>query len=459
MGDGGDFLPRVVIEFSENTGTVQINFGMTSLGYDDLPDGAKKLFEIMDDWTAYCIASIGHMPYMSSVGYYITDRQIREKLVDYLQKEAVAYEHDEKEIPGTEKKSERYSFVIHEDDVARVAGELSTTTHLMKAATSIQRSNLGALVAEFDHLMFRMLKAICIDHPELIMPDEEAVPVGFLRSGGTLEAWQADQIERKIINRLHESHDDVVAWILTDIAKLKDLSSVKSSPFYRDFLEVCQRRHIFIHNGGVVNKEYIRKCVVAGFEESTLPKEGEVIYSDFGYLKSSAARVYLVGAFVLNLAFQKLYPKNVSVSFRSLLSASHDFLIADLTKMSERLIEFAENQSSKFDNDLKLKFAVNKALAKLFAPGVPEAEQTKNAAAVLSKYDWSVTTPVFDLALACIRRDFSNILDLARKANESGLSYQDASHFCVFKEARKVEGFMDCFPKAALMIAQQKVAE
>lgn len=452
MTTEGAFLPRVVVEVSEGKGSVRVNFDMVAHGFSELPNGVKSVFSILDDWTSYCIASISHMPYMSEFGHYIVDRTIRDDIISFLEKNSVARERvGDSEIDDLQNK-ERYSFIIHEEDVAQVAAKLATTTHLMKATLAIQRSNLSALIAEFDYLVMRLLAGVVHDCPEILIADDEALNVGYLRNGGTFLSWQQEQVEKRVSQKLRESHDEIVKWILKDLAKLSDLSEVSKSPFYIDFLEICQRRHLFIHNGGVVNKTYLERCKAAGVKVDSLPVEGALLHVDGDYVRSAAARVYLVGAFVISIVVQRVYPQYSDISYRSLLSASHDFLLADMTKMAERIIDFAEKRSVKFDNDLKLKFAVNRALAKLFEPNVDREKQTENAKKVLLKYDWSVTTPKFELALACIRRDFTNIIDLAKKASASGLGYQDASHFCVFREAREIEGFMDCFPRAPLMI-------
>ncbi|WP_141104874.1 hypothetical protein [Thioclava sp. IC9] len=455
MADDSEFLPRVVIESRGGTGSLRVNFKLVGADRDDLTKGAKSILEVFEDWTAYCIASIQHMPGMSSVGYYFADRKIKDEVIEFLKESAIAREEEVVQGEDGEEDFERHSFVIHDDDITAVAQKLSTTSQMLKAARSIQRANLSALIAEFDFLMLRLLTSVCQDFPEYLISDEETISVGLLRSGKSFEDWQAEQIERKISRKLRESHQDLIDWILTDVAKLKDSSKVHSSHFYRDFLEVCQRRHLFIHNGGIVNEDYLEKCKGAGFKIEQLPKIGTALSIDPEYLRSSAARVYLVGAFIIHLVFQSIYSEKRQFSFRALLSASHEFLLSDLTKMAERIIDFAEFNSTKFDHDLRLKFGINRALARLYEPNTDKDTQNKNARQVLDKYDWSVVDPILKLALACVRRDFSDLTKLAEEAHKAGLEFQDANSFCVFREAREIEGFMDCFPRSALLITNK----
>lgn len=449
MSKDDDFLPRVTIETANASGTLNVNFRLSTSGAKDVPDGLKALFATLEDWTSFCIASIHHMPFFSSIGHYAVERSVQEELISHLKNNSVS--HEEVNLDG-EGNRKRFSFVIHDDDVQYIAGVLSGTSHMIKAARAIQRSNLSALVAEFDYLVFRSLNAVGGDFPKFLVPDDEKIEVGILRSGKSFEAWQSDRIQSAVERKLRESHKSVVEWVLTEVAELRDLTVVFQSPFFKEFLEVCQRRHLLIHNGGTVNADYLKNCIQAGIDKKSLPALGETLDVDSQYLRRSAARVYLIGAFTMYLVAQNVYPEHKVIAHRMLLSASHDFLHANMTKMAERLIEFAEHNSKTFDQDLRLKFGINKALSKLFEPNLDEPTQTENAAKVLAQYDWSVTTPVFDLALACVKRDFTNLIPLAKSAYAAGLTYKEVRHFVVFKEAREQEGFMECFPKSRLRI-------
>lgn len=449
MSQGDDFLPRVTIETTSSEGVLNVNFRLSTSGVKDVPNGLKALFATLEDWTSFCIASIQHMPIMSSAGHYVVDANVREDLIAHLKEESISHEEIDLDEAGERR---RYSFIIHEDDVEYIASKLSGTSQMIKAARAIQRSNLSALIAEFDFLVYRSLNAIGVDFPEIFVPDDEKIEIGKLRSGKKIEEWQSEKIKSSIERKLRESHKEIVEWILREVAKLSDLSVVNKSPFFRDFLEICQRRHLLIHNGGIVNNDYLARCQEAGIDKKTLPALGESVDVDLRYLKRSAARVYLVGAFSMYLVAQKAYPEHKLIAHRMLLSASHDFLHAGMTKMAERIIEFAEHSKSSFDQDLRLKFAINKALAKLYDPEADEAKQTSNAKLVLSNYDWSVTTPIFDLALACVRREFENLIPLAKAAFSAGLTYRQVRYYVVFREARLREGFMECFPKSSLLL-------
>jgi len=224
----------------------------------------------------------------------------------------------------------------------------------------------------------------------------------------------------------------------------------KSSP-YKIFMEGCQRRHIFAHNGGIVNDQYTSNCVDEGIPLAEIPALGTKISITPEYLNMVAGNSYLLGLFIIQMAIQKLGDNEKKVSMVDLLSISHDFLLIGQIAVCRQVLDFAEYQKD-ISTDLKLMFGINRSLCCLLDKTKSTAEQNSGVREILMKYDWSVTTPVFDLALACVRREFQDILSLARKAYSSGLDYLSASIFIVFAEARKIDGFMNCFPKKLVMI-------
>lgn len=137
---------------------------------------------------------------------------------------------------------------------------------------------------------------------------------------------------------------------------------IRNEKVFKDFLEVCQRCRILIHNGGVINRVYLDKCVASGIPRESLGKEGERVDISEKYAKRASARVFQVGYYLLHLYLQRSFPEDADLSYKSLLSDAHTFLENDLTKMSLRICDFAEYSAKNFDQDLKLRFAVNRAL-------------------------------------------------------------------------------------------------
>ncbi len=453
--DSDHTLPRVTIKKRQGAGSFGINFRLSNDISDDSDPIVRKMLRLVDDWTSYCITSLQFIPGMSEAGFFFVNHTLEEADIAFFSSLAIAKEerHDEAKEETT------FSFIFHDDDLSEVAKRMETTSQMLRAAQTVQRSTLSSLIAEFDFFFSNFLALCAKKFPDRFYDLTEKIALSDLAKYSTMEQVIESRIEKTISRKLRGAHSDYIEWAFDLLELEKKGKSYTSSQHYKEFLEVCQRRHIMTHNGGVINDEYVQKCKTAGLKESEILEVGDAAQIDARYLKMATARVYLVGYYAAQLFLQNHYPNDSAACYANMLSTSHSFLESDQTKMAERIIDFAEFSTRKFDHGLRLKFGINRALAKLFDPSLERNQQTALAKTELEKYDWSVRDPIFELAIAAVKRDFENIKELASLAAQSGLTYSEAKIFVVFREVRELPGFMECFPRKALQLADKRESE
>lgn len=294
-------------------------------------------------------------------------------------------------------------------------------------------------------MVLRCLRAVGRDFPNLFIPGEKTISYGELKSKNGYEEWERDEVNSVIEGWLRGDHASLIEKVAIEICNTQDISIIKKDQFYIEFIEVCQRRHLMIHNGGEVNDIYINKCLSAGVSKDKISPKGSRLDADNRYIKHSAACVYLVGLYIISMVAMKKYPEHKKIVFRILLSASHSFLEKKLTKMANSVIKFAEVNSRDFSNEQKLKFAINKALCKLLDEDLDYDTQTKEAKNIIINYDWSVSNPILELARSCVERDFEKLEQLAISAKKFGLDYKTVKTYVVFKEAVENHQILDIF--------------
>ncbi|MBF9058552.1 hypothetical protein HKCCSP123_05090 [Rhodobacterales bacterium HKCCSP123] len=435
-----DFL-RVLVRQESHGTLVSFNFGQGfPSGYSDEP--VRKLGRLSNEWTSFCISFFRAVPEISNFGFQLAKGSVTEDFMSFLREHSISNERREDEDGALE-----YSFIVHEDDAVLVLKEHGKSVRFLRAARAMESATLGALIFEYESFIDRLLTACSEILPEPFIAELGAIEAKEVFTQENIEEYRKSLLSKSVDSILrHRSHLEVLDWI----GERLSINTSLPEPLRREFIEICQRRHLLTHNGGRVNKRYIDLCVAAGWTKEDLPDEGEYVQVGRKYLQRSTARVCQVALFVLHMIWQKHLPNERRSSIQNLLSVSHDFLEEGLTKMARRVIDFARFSKKDFDIRLDMYFRINEALSWLLDPNLDEAEQNKRAQAVLEKGDWSVTTPIVDLALACVRRDFVAIHELAVKANEAGMTYNEARTFVVFGEARGIDGFLDCFPKSLL---------
>lgn len=446
MSDDPLFRLRITEDEEKGSWSFDYNFHLQSHS-EGISETGASLLNLSDDWLDYCLASLRVSPRLVFFGSAVVQDVINRRLIPDLDSISIARELN----VCSESERKEHSYVFDEQDLQAVEKKLQDLFRLERASDSISRSQLSSVIAEFEFFIVRMAKTLAKVESKRYLNGAETVTVAELLAAETPESIIAKKVEKKIRDEMRGSHDEIIKWMV-EVMDLGDLSSITKSPLYADFMEACQRRHILAHNGGVVNSQYVDKCLEFGVKARDIPGLGEKIRISSRYLKRTSGRAFMLGLFMLHIKVQKLGEEDRIASLLNLLSASHDFLVAKQTKMCVRVLDFAEQQKKPIPMRIRLSFGINRALAELFDPNKSPDDQLSSAKKVLDKYDWSVTTPLFDLALACVRREFEGLIDLAQKAQQAGLDHIDASTFVVFSEARKVPGFMDCFPRKPLKI-------
>lgn len=448
----GPDLPRVKIIKSDTHGAIEVNFKEAYYNKSDISDTTLKILELTDDWTSQCLGTMRFAHEMAATGHFIAERVIDNNTIKFLTDTCIS--HEEVRTSPTET---TYSFIFHNDDIPKVQRGLSNVFRMMDTAKSIQKSNLSSLVANFDTFIAKFIKILVSQAPEKVVDLQESVKIEEVVRLGGIENVLQSRASKVIDQKLRGSHFELISWILETFNIVKNPSRVLDDKIFKGFIEVCQRRHLIIHNGGLVNENYVQNCEKAKTpRERTLEINTEADVSE-KYLKGAAARTYLTGFYIAHLYLQNCERGSPQNSYTSMLTAAHDFLLDGRTKMCRRICEFAMESRKKMSNDMVLRFAINQALSYLYDPALTKEEQNSQARSVLKSYDWSVITPDFELALAAVRREEHQAIKLARKAHESGrIGYAEATTWCVFKEFRKIPGFLECFPRAPLMLAEAK---
>lgn len=441
-------LPRVIIRKGKNSASIKVNFQKEIIDFHSDDQNAQRLLELADDWTSFGVATLQFVPSMSSAGFMFLDFRVEEELFIFLKKMSISKEESEDPDSG----DAIYSFIIHEDDLNHVCKKMETTTQMIRAASAVNRSAIGLLMAEFDYFMVRLLEICSEIQPKSFYNDSDKFTLGEINSFGGIDTFIKSRIQKTIQDKGREGHVSVIDWIFSEF-NLSQTQDFKSTDTFKKFAEACQRRHILMHNGGIINELYLQNCSRVGIDESELGKIGDLVEIDQRYIKSATARVYETGFYIIHILFQKTFSKSCVAAYINLLTTSHSFLEGGFTKMARRVCDFAEKSEKKFTNELRLKFGINRALSYLFDPSLTEEQQNLEARKILQKYDWSVTTPLFKLALTCVNRDFSDLIETAKAAAADGLNYTEARTWVVFREAREIDGFLACFPRSPLQIA------
>lgn len=449
MSDGQDVVDRVfhVLVRERKDGSKDIRVDLPQVG-NISNDGSqtsirsveKRFQKLSQSWTSAAIGFFEAAPILTQIGYYVAGAELADKAVDYVQKMALS----EEDVDVDGEQLRRYT--LKNDELAILGKKLGKTSQVFRTAEIMKRSTLSALVSEYESLVAELLLIASELQPGAFKSADDKISFDDLEDYASIEelkrAYLVSRIEDILIANSHKQ-------VLDLIGKKFSVNLVSNEAMIAEFLEICQRRHLLIHAGGIVNKRYLRICKEAGCKLDDLPKLGEKVAITRKYLRQATACVFQVGFFSLHILWQKLCSESRELSHSSILESSHDFLESDLTRMCGWLCDFALNSNKKPKEVHQAYFYINKAQSYLFDPDIDESEKPKLIEGVLKKKDWSIKSPIVSLALDCLRRDTSKLSDRTAAAIKDGLTYQEAYTWNIFRNVRDLPDFKCHFPQQA----------
>lgn len=147
-------------------------------------------------------------------------------------------------------------------------------------------SLLTTLVGDFEVLVGRLAKIMLTAHPGQLAASERSFTWKDIAVFGSLDDFKEHAIDRAIEDMLRGSFGD---WIEYFRSKQRvTVPQLAEEPFV---LEVFQRRHVIVHNGGRVSRLYVLKC--GGAAATT--KMDEVLVVDAAYFRRAADALSVIG--------------------------------------------------------------------------------------------------------------------------------------------------------------------
>jgi hypothetical protein len=236
---------------------------------DKSPKAIESRFrDLSESWTSAAIGFFEVAPILTQVGYYVAGVELVDEAVAYVSRQAVTVE--QVDVDGEQ--HQRYS--LRRQELAILGKKLGKTSQLFRTAEIMKRSTLSALVSEYEALVSELLLIASDVQPSAFKSVDDKISYDDLDDFTSIEelkrAYLVSRIEDLLIANSHKQTLDV-------IGRKFSVNLLSNSAMISEFVEVCQRRHLLMHAGGIVNKRYLRICQEAGCDLASLPKFGEKV--------------------------------------------------------------------------------------------------------------------------------------------------------------------------------------
>ena len=317
-------------------------------------------------------------------------------------------------------------------------GKLSNRRVLSGIASSnIPRVFLVSLISHFDSLVGGLLRTLFKQRRELLNASERSLTFKELSEFDSIEdAWEFN-IEKEIEAVIRKSHLEQFEWIEQ---KFK-IQLRKDLPSWPVFLEVTERRNLFVHCDGVVSSHYLRMCKDHDFPMCEHIKAGAKLEVTRDYFRRAHECIMEIGIKLCHVLWRKLDSGSRDTADRSLNNVCLQLLTDARYRLATNLLDFgAETLKTHSSEQNRRIFVINRVQAYKWSG---EAEK---ASALLCGEDWTACGLNFQLAVAVLRDEFAKAADLMRVIGPNTSPAKDSYlEWPLFKEFRKTDIFKSTF--------------
>jgi len=356
----------------------------------------------------------------------------------------VAFEKTRKEFLEFEKEN----VIRHEDNGKRellvkadCAQQFNSLTKQLStyslAFKTIPRSYVMALISQYDAFLGRLLRVIYLTKPEMLNASERNLTFAQLVEFGSIDDAKEYILEKEIESILRKSHAEQFQILESKF----DMPLRKGLNIWPTFIEITERRNLFVHTGGIVSSQYLKVC-----QEHNVPikeiKVGDELTVNPKYFENAYNAVFEIGFKLAHVLWRKFIPDELGAADGNLIDIGFDALYSENYELTKMIFDFAAQTLKKYSREESRRIMiVNRSLAYKWSG------DDKRAREMISQEDWSATRARFRLAEAVILENYDDAYEIMREIgkNRNEVAIEDYRTWPLFKAFKKTDGFQEVF--------------
>jgi hypothetical protein len=270
--------------------------------------------------------------------------------------------------------------------------------------------------------------------PELLRGSDKTIPIEEALAATSLDELVARIVGTETDKILRMSYAGQVEYLDN---KFK-LGLRKSFAGYADFIEVVERRHLFVHTGGRVSSQYLEVCQAAG--KSLTIKSHAVLGANDSYLSTAEELIFEYGLRLSQALYRRMFPNDLGRADNVIVDYGLHLLIEQRWQRALKLFSFAHEIPDKLvtNEATRRAFLINLAIA------LQGLRREQEAIELLDSIDWTSAHPRFLIVVAALRHHDSEAANLMRR-NRDAITESEYREWPAFREFRTSVEFQGAF--------------
>lgn len=222
----------------------------------------------------------------------------------------------------------------------------------------IPESLFVSLISQFDAFMNRLLRALFEIRPEFINSSERNLSFSQLIQFSSIDDAKHFIVEKEVESVLRKSHSDHFKYLENKLS----IPLTKNLSIWKDFIEVTERRNLFVHCDGVISSQYINTCKSVNYDVSKI-KVNDKLKIDGEYFRSAFITLYEIAVKLTHTIWRKLLIDDLQKADDELNDICYKMMDNGEFYLADILLEFAANQKKHHNQSTKNYQIVNLSLS------------------------------------------------------------------------------------------------
>jgi hypothetical protein len=335
---------------------------------------------------------------------------------------------------------------IKDEEKGRTGIELKSLSDLQEFKRHISRMRRGdlmfrrnvivGLVSQFDDFLVDVIRVAYLKNSDWLKSAEKKLSYKEVLETSSLDELKKELIVREVNQLMRDSHHAQISFL---DEKLK-LGIEASFEGWRNFLELTERRNLFVHNGGCVNSTYIDNSKRYGFPLNPKYVDGRPLTVSDEYISDTIDCLHELTLRIAQAAARRLFPDCFEEADRSLNNQTVDLLSDERWNLAERIFEYALGIPDKLRSGSEYKFysLLNLCIALKFSG--------KKFKSHLQSVDWEPMHPKYHFAIAVLEDRFDEAADMMKsEAVLKEIDKEQLLSWPLLRSFRKTDQFSKAF--------------
>ena len=302
------------------------------------------------------------------------------------------------------------------------------------------RSYVVSMVSQFDAYIGDLLRTIYEINPDKLKQSDHKFNFAELQAIGSIEAAKEQIIETKIENCLRDSHQDQFKEIASSIG----VSTLKEFDNWPYFVEITQRRNLFVHYNGVVSNQYLSICKNEKVQLGEL-KKGEQLEVDRSYFNKAYEVFYEVAVKLSQMTMRVLLLKKDKTCLeeidKCMITNTFDLIVDGRYDVAIELANFALGEQFNHNNKDRMYLVLNRAQAYKWKGDEKKCQE------LLAEEDFSACSSELKCPKYALEDNLDKVCEMMRSCGKDSeiLKPEQYRTWPIFKGVRDKEKFKETF--------------